>query len=375
LRLIVADLGVRLLLFVGPTVPVPAPFAVADALVSAEVTDNDRERDGFQLTFRVGRDSSVDYSLLASGILDPPARVAMTIVVNGIPSTLIDGLITNQQLSPSNKPGEATLHVTGEDISLAMDLEEKNATFPNQSDSTIAGQIIGAYTAQYGIVPQVTSTDDTPSETQRTPSQQGTDLAHLRALAKKNGFIFYVETLSPGVSRGYWGPDNRSGDPQPALTMNMGSSTNVDTPISFQYNALGPVAPQVSFVEPTTGVRVTLPVPSSLHPPLSLRPAVAMRKSIPRDVANLTAAQAALKAIASTTQSSDAITASGEVETVRYGRVLQSGLTVGVRGVGLTFDGLYYVQRVTHNIKRGDYKQSFSLSRDGRTALAPIVKV
>jgi hypothetical protein len=371
----VPDLGVRVLLFVGPTLPVPAPLAVADALVSAEVTDNDRERDGFQLTFRIGRDSSVDYGLLASGMLDPPARVAITVVVNGAPRTLIDGMITNQQLTPSNKPGEATLHVTGEDVSLAMDLEEKNATFPNQSDSTIAGQIIGAYSAQYGIVPQVTQTEDTPAETQRTPSQQATDLAYVRSLAQRNGFIFYVETLAPGVSRGFWGPDDRSGDPQPALTMNMGPATNVDSPISFQYNALGPVAPQVSYVEPTTGKRVTIQVPSSLHPPLSLRPATSLRKSIPRDVANLSAAQATLKALASTTESSDAITASGEVDTVRYGHVLQSGLTVGVRGVGLTFDGLYYVQRVTHNIKRGQYKQSFSLSREGRTALTPFVKV
>ena len=34
---------------------------------------------------------------------------------------------------------------------------------------------------------------------------------------------------------------------------------------------------------------------------------------------------------------------------------------VGVRGAGPAFDGLYYVKSVTHNIKRGEYKQSFTL--------------
>lgn len=368
------DLGIRMQLFMGPTVPVPAPFAVADALVSTEVTDNDRQRDGFQMTFRVGKDTPLDYSLLVSGLFDPPARVAILVIVNGQPETLIDGVITNQQLVPTNRPGETKLHLTGEDVSLMMDLEEKSTTHPNQSDSAIALKLISAYTSPYGITPVVTPTLDIPTVPQRVPTQQGTDLAFVRSLAQKNGFVFYVGAIAPGVSTGYWGPDNRVGVPQPALTMNMGPLTNVDTPLTFQYNALGPVAPQVSYVDPVKKLRITLPVPTSLHPPLSRQPAVALRKPVPRDVANKDAAQATLQALASTTQSSDAVTVSGEVDTIRYGGVLQSGGLVGVRGVGQTFDGLYYVQRVTHQIKRGGYKQSFSLTREGRGALTPIVR-
>ncbi len=369
------DSGVRMQLYMGPTVPIPTPFAVSDALVSAEVTDNDRQRDGFQLTFRVGKDTPLDYSLLASGLFDPPGRVAIVVIVNGQPEALIDGVITNQQLTPTNKPGETTLHVTGEDVSLMMDLQDVSTTYPNQSDSTIALQLIGGYTSPFGITPVVTPTFDIPTVLQRVPSQQGTDLAFVRSLAQKNGFVFYVQTLAPGVSTGFWGPDNRAGVPQPSLSMNMGPLTNVDTPMTFQYNALGPVAPQVSYLDPTTQQRITLPVPNSLHPPLSRQPAVAMRKTIPRDVANKDAAQATLQALASTTQASDAVTVSGEVDTIRYGGVLHSGGLVGVRGVGQTYDGLYYVQRVTHQIQRGKYTQSFSLTREGRGALAPIVRV
>ena len=46
---------------------------------------------------------------------------------------------------------------------------------------------------------------------------------------------------------------------------------------------------------------------------------------------------------------------------------------VGVRGVGFLLDGFYYVQRVTHRIKKGEYKQSFSLVREGLGAIAPVV--
>jgi hypothetical protein len=44
-----------------------------------------------------------------------------------------------------------------------------------------------------------------------------------------------------------------------------------------------------------------------------------------------------------------------------------------VRGAGLAYDGLYYVRSVTHDIRRGEYKQSFSLSRDGLISLTQQV--
>jgi hypothetical protein len=39
----------------------------------------------------------------------------------------------------------------------------------------------------------------------------------------------------------------------------------------------------------------------------------------------------------------------------------------------MAFDGLYYVKSVTHNIKRGEYKQSFELGRNGLISTLPKV--
>jgi len=55
--------------------------------------------------------------------------------------------------------------------------------------------------------------------------------------------------------------------------------------------------------------------------------------------------------------------------------VLQARRLVGVRGAGPSFDGLYYVKSVTHNIKRGEYKQSFTLSRNGLISTLPRLPV
>jgi len=70
---------------------------------------------------------------------------------------------------------------------------------------------------------------------------------------------------------------------------------------------------------------------------------------------------------------SDAITGTGSLDVVRYGQVLRSRMLVGVRGAGLAYDGMYYVNSVTHNLKRGEYKQSFTLSRDGLISITPRV--
>ena len=61
------------------------------------------------------------------------------------------------------------------------------------------------------------------------------------------------------------------------------------------------------------------------------------------------------------------------MDAVRYGQALRSRRLVGVRGVGQSYDGNYYVKEVTHRLKRGEYKQSFSLTREGRGALTPLV--
>jgi hypothetical protein len=55
--------------------------------------------------------------------------------------------------------------------------------------------------------------------------------------------------------------------------------------------------------------------------------------------------------------------------------VLRARQLVGVRGAGPAYDGLYYVKSVTHNIKHGEYKQSFSLTRNALISTVPAVPV
>jgi hypothetical protein len=369
-----STLGVRLVLLLGDTVPLPAPYEVMSALTRAQVTMDAAGADGFQLTFQLTKDTVVDYGLLLSGRLDPFKRVVIGVVMGIVPEVLIDGVITHTQVNPGQEPGSATLTVTGKDLTQLMDLEQKHEEFPNQPDFVIAGRVLAGY-AQYGVIPSPAPTTDVPISLQRTPRQSAeTDLAFLRRMATRNGFVFYLEPVTFGVSTAYWGPEIRASIPQPALTANLGPHSNVKG-LTFSSDSLAPVATRARFVEPFTRTVIPLPaLPSLKLPPLTARPAQARRTEVSCTTGNANPAQAALASVAAATNAPDASTAEGEVDSVRYGHALRARKLVGVRGVGLSHGGFWFVRRVTHTLERGQYTQRFALSREGGTSLTPVVR-
>jgi len=358
--------GLRLQLLIGPSIPVPAPFAVVDALTQVVVRNHDDARDGFQLTFTLGRDSMADSSLLTNNYFEPPNRVIVTVILGVLPQILIDGIITNHQVAPSNRPGDSTLVVTGEDISLRLDLQDKNETYRNQSDSEVVETILRNYRT-YGLNPRVTPT--TRRQAEGVTTQQATDLEFIQDLAGRNAFVFYVEpTTIPGQVTAYWGSDRQTGSPQPELRMNMGPSTNLES-LSFAFDALAPTTPSVAILDPNS--RQQVPVRERPDPrlPLARQRATALRTTVLRDVAQLDQSEASLVASTLASDNADAVTGTGTVDVVRYGQILRARKLVNLLGAGRGFDGQYYVKQVTHTIKRGEYKQDFSLKREGRGRL------
>lgn len=366
-----SELGVRQILWMGSKVPTPAPYELLQALSSVEVTNDNESGDGFQLIFALHKDRTLDYGLLTNPMLTPGIRVIIGVLLGIVPEVLIDGMITHHQVKVG-VGGTGELTVTGKDISAQLDLEERNAGFDNQPDSVIALRTIGRY-AQYGLVPAVTPTTEVPIQVDRVPSQQETDLVFLRRIAERNGFVFYLEPVTFGVNRAYWGPENRLGLPQPALTQDMGAATNLRS-LDFSHDALLPAAPAGVIVEPLLKLSIPIPpLPSLKIPPLASRPAPAIRRRVVRDVANQGPLQAATTLVAATTNTGDAVSGEGEVDTVAYGHVLRARRLVGVRGAGLSYDGLYTVQSVTHRLRRGEYTQRFRISREGTGTTLPAV--
>ena len=375
-------LGIHLTLLIGPTVAVPAPPWLMEALESVEVTHSDEGRSGFQITFQVGRSGPLDlldYRLLRSPLLNPFNRVILIVTFNAMPRVLMDGIITHQQVEPSNEPGGSKITITGEDVSVMMDREDKSVEHPAQDETVIAYKIIASY-AQYGLIPVVVPPPvfEPPIPIERVPVQQCTDLEYLQDMAERYAYVFYVMPgPSPLTNIAYWGPPKRQDVPQKALSMNMGPETNVES-INFQNNALSPTRVFGKIQDRRTNKSMPVQTFTSTRLPLVSQPALVsqthVRRKQFRQQCAPSAAQGFARAQAMTDASvDDVVTATGEMDALRYGDILEARRLVGLRGVGYKNDGLYYVKSVTHNIKKGEYKQRFTLTREGVGALSPLV--
>jgi hypothetical protein len=368
--------GINLTLMIGPAVPLPAPQSVIEALTSIQVNSN-KESSGFQLTLSLSKNSPLLTTMLPAGYFDPIiTRVIIVVTLGGIPNVLMDGIITRQELAPSSEPGQSTLTVTGEDLSVLMDIVEMPfMRYPAQPIHVRVLTILAKYLA-FGIVPiaipQIFMEILPPTE--RIPTQRGTDLGYIREMAGQCGYVFYIEPgPAPGASIAYFGPDVRIPVPQPALNVNMDAQTNVES-LSLSLDGLAKKIIVYTIFDPETHkIPIPIPVPnlSVLRPPLGARLTPPAKIEFPGYGANRTSLEAANEILSMTFNASDAISGSSSIDVLRYGRILRSRQLVGVRGAGIAYDGLYYVNSVTHSIKRGEYKQNCSLSRDGLISLTP----
>jgi hypothetical protein len=376
-------LGVRLTLLIGPTVAVPAPPPLIEAVHEVEVTHRDDGQSGFSITFSVGRagpSALMDYALLANPLLRPFNRVIVMVTFNATPHVLMDGIISRQELAQGQEPGTSTLTIKGEDVSVAMDREDRSAEHPAQSEMLIAAKLIVSY-AQYGLIPVVIppAAFDVPLPIERIPVQQGTDLDYLRKLAEVHGYVFYVTPGSvPFTNYAYWGPPIRVGLPQRAITVNMGPETNAKLDEAAK-DGLGTTMVEGQVQDAQTGQKVPVRTFGSLRPPLASMPSwLVDGRNVRRQqlrVSGVNAVQAMAQAQGAMEATTDVVKLEGELDAGSYGGVLQARALVGVRGAGFSYDGFYYVRRVTHKIGLGRYTQRFELAREGLGSTTPMVPV
>lgn len=370
--------GINLTLMIGPAVPIPVSADVLNALESVEVTSTTQGPSVFQLKFVVNKNSPlITLFLLASGAQIPLVRVVIFVTINGSPRVLIDGVMTDHQMTPGSGNQSPMLTITGEDLTRVMDyIDFTGIPYPAMPPEARILLILAKY-AVFGVIPMVIPSImiDVPIPTDRIPIHQGTDLAYVRQLADDVGYTFFIKPgPAPGTSVAYWGPDIKVGVPQPALNMDMDAHTNVES-LTFSFDSSAGTLPIVYIQEQFSKVPILIPIPdiTPLNPPLGLIPPIPKQFPIVDGTAKLSPIQAVLIGLAKAAKKADAVTASGSLDALIYGGVLQARGLVGVRGAGTPFDGLYYVESVTHNIKRGEYKQSFKLARNGLISTVPRV--
>jgi hypothetical protein len=362
--------GINLTILVGPGVPIPLPYEALEALTSVEVTTASGRASGFQISFSISTRSPIQtLLLLAGGTLPPIMRVILIATLGGVTSVLMDGVITNIEVSPGIDKGYTTLTITGTDLTAVMNwIDFSGLPYPAMPAEVRVLLILAKY-AFLGIVPMVIPSIliDVPIPIFQIPRQQGKDLEYIQSLADRVGYVFYLDPgPEPGMNTAYWGPEIKVGSPQPALNINMDAFTNVES-LTFNLDAEKKRLPVLLIQEPITKAPIPIPIPdvTPLNPPLGAIIPFPKHIDFISETANLNPIQAAVIGLTKAAKTSDAVFASGSLDVLRYGQILKARQLVGVRGAGTAFDGLYYVTEVKHKIKRGEYKQDFKLARNG----------
>jgi hypothetical protein len=371
--------GINLTLMIGPVVPVPVPQVVLDALTGITVTTSTTGKSGFQLSFTLSKNSPLQtIFLLSGGGSIPLLRVIIVVTFGGVPNVIADGVITNHQVGLGGGNGHSTLTIMGEDLTVLMDKQDFSGfPFPATPAEARVAILLAKY-AVFGIIPLIIPSIllDVPLPTNSIPAQKGTDLNYINGLAERVGYVFYLEPgPRPGLNTAYWGPQIKVGKPQPALNIDMDIYTNVES-LNFTFDNNLNAIPTVFIYNEITKLVIPIPLPpiTPLNPPLGLFPPIPTHlEPVSDDLSKRSIPQAIMIGLAKASQVAEAVTGEGSLDVLRYGRLLKARQLVGVRGAGTAFDGLHYVTSVTHTIKRGEYKQSFKLSRNGLVSTVPRV--
>lgn len=378
----------KLHIWLGKLIPTPASTALMGAVDRVEVQQKSQGRSAFQVSFLAQRADvpADDYALLAGPFspLNPTTRMIIFVELGGRKTVIADGFIIHQQLAPTGgRDGQALITVTGEDVSIKMDLNQVSREYPGLPPNIVAMLLIAKY-PELGLLPLVIPPIPPlppPNPLENVPIQHGTDYEYVSGLATGFGYTFRVQAGPlPLVNTAYWGPDIRIGIlPQPPLTVGQANGTNVDD-MNFTYNAMTPYTIGGAVLDGIIDKQIPLqtfllPIsPFASRPPIVVQAPNFWRLEQRKFTVGGDTAKAYAKAQAQTLMSQQTVVqASGKLDAFRYGHVLRPYESVTVRGAGNTYDGIYWVQDVTTTIERGGLKQQFVLTRGGLGSLIDSV--
>jgi hypothetical protein len=348
----------------------PVTSQILEGIEEVEVTLDDYGRSGFQFAIVATRSEiqSNRFDQLIAVVPQQEQRLVMSVTFDTDPVVLIDGLIIHQELLFDESGESAVIVITGEDISIMLDVEEKIKEFATQDEAAIVGEILRDYENYFSAKVVPPDTVITPIQDVYLPIQRCTDRVYIEYLAKRYNHRVYVNFKSP-KSEFYWGPLVETGG-QPDLLFAPNQFVNVLS-LNITYNALAATKYIASIQDRSTDVISPIDVETATSEAGSLTtsPAISkqalVRKVLSTEVDGRLQTEAQAWAQGAVNASTSVAIIEGELDSARYGQPLQPRSSVKLRGAHSAYDGDYYVQKVTHIIKPNSYRQRFVLTREG----------
>jgi len=290
----------------------------------------------------------------------PWKSISIEAVFDGHGEEIMRGFIRDIKLDyPDDMSVSVT--VTGQDESILLDREHVQATH-----STLGQQIKDDALIRELLKPHwVGGQADVKTGTVCGDLHyDGTPIRLIRDRAALNGYEFFVRQ-----GKAYFGPPALAGDPQPTILIYAGTASNC---LNFSVFHDGHRPDSVRFVDTPESCDDIDAGKSYTNDsePLGRTQADSKNQGLNDFVWRIqmprgsTLAEREARAKAKAEEAAWKISAMGELDGSVYGHVLMTNRTVRVDGVGGTYSGLWYVDRVRHRFSIDGYHQTFRLIRN-----------
>src|SRR6266446_4064432 len=303
--------------------------------------------------------------LLKESALSAGAKIAIVAPVDDGLVCLVKGIVRGQEFHLEHGGEGSVLDVVGGDSTLAMDREDKASLWSDLTDSDAVNTIVG----QYGFTPDVEDTAAGHFEDKHVLVQRDTDLAFVRRLAARNGFLFWVTCdATSNVETAHFKRAPFSDEPAAELVLNLDDPPANIGALDVIWDAEAPASASVAQMDLNTRDNIDGSVESSPLAGLASQRFSAigttprsLHLAVPVDDSGDLQARSEAALI----EAELFIRARGQTTAHALGKVLRAHTIVKLRGAGARHSGKWLCHSVKHVLNAVEHRMEFELVRNG----------
>src|SRR6266850_1857556 len=342
---------------------------VIDGTADMELSDaawvEVHQRMGETTKYRIRYDIDIDqgdFPDLIDSRLDAGSELAVVAPISGANNYLVKGPVTGQRVYFQHGGGGSYLEVEGADTSIKMARESQAVIWSDLTDSDAVSQILGGY----GYTADVDSTQAGHEEDKHTLVQRASDLDFVRRLARRNGFLFWIDCDKAGTETAHFRRPDLDGKSVLNLDINI-SSNNLGT-LDLMWDverSTSVIAAQLNLNDKTSIDGAVSASPLSPLGSQSLSDITGDTRSAHLHAPVDDAGDLTARGEGALIEDAWFIRATGQTSVNALGDIVRANTIVNLRGVGTRHSGNYYVASVRHTIDPSAHHMEFELVRNG----------
>jgi hypothetical protein len=336
---------------------------VDDGLASAswvEVHERMGQPTLYRIRYEIEIDSG-DFAMLTDGRLDVGSELSVLVPGKSGNECLVKGPVGSHREHFEHGGAGSYVEIRGADNAIKMDREAKSALWSDVTDSDAVQSILGGY----GFTPDVDTTSAGHYETKHTLVQRESDLAFLRKLARRNGFLFWLSCDATGIETAHFKKPPVDG--QSTVTLAINQSPPAFKSLELRWDVERPTSIDGKQLDLNSGEDIDGASDTSTLAALGSSDL----KTLTGDVRSMFLAPPAddagdLKGRASgaLVDSCFFIRASGETQLSVTGAPIRAHSVITIAGAGSRHSGAYFVAGVRHTIDPVSHRMELDLLRN-----------